>query len=189
MGGGRYRLTEAVRPPTPPPKPSHEEQGLRTLPPRLQSNPRQPPILLRPQPLADAIFDDSNNDHMWVTCPAYRCGSPQDRETSIRASATGRHSGIQGKKGTVDFLRFMACYEEEIKDRLGSVYVPEQSWTNQWWDIICGSNNCRFKLAWTWEQWEPIKNLRPFSKRWWDEVPTPIRVKVTMRAFWPAFGR
>ena len=69
--GRRYMLNETVRPPTPPPRPSPQEQGLRTLPPRLKSNPRQPAIVLQPQPLADAIFDDANDDHMWITVPAY----------------------------------------------------------------------------------------------------------------------
>ena len=111
--------------------------------------------------------------------PAWKTGSNFDREKSVCASGTGRHKGLQDAKGTCDFLKFVYRFEIELKDRLGTDYVPETDWKNRWHDTISGSNNVRFKLCWTHEQYGPISKLRPFTKRWWEEVPTPIRVKVT----------
>ena len=111
--------------------------------------------------------------------PAWNTGSHIKREMAICASGTGRHRALQDAKGTCDFLEYMDRYEFDLKERLGADYVPEADWKTRWYDIICGSNNVGYKFCWTHEQCGPISKLRPFTKRWWEEVPTPIRVKVT----------
>ena len=77
----------------------------------MKSNPRQPNFVLHQQPLADAIFDDATDNHMWLTVPAYRCGSDDGREKSIACSQTGRRKGLEDRKGAIDFLYFLERYE------------------------------------------------------------------------------
>ena len=35
------------------------------------------------------------------------------------------------------------------------------------------------KFCWTHAQYKDVAKLWPFTKRWWDQAPTPMRVKVT----------
>ena len=42
-----------------------------------------------------------------------------------------------------------------------------------------GSNSIRYKFCWTHAQYKDVAKLWPFTKQWWNQVPTPLRVKVT----------